>query len=376
MAPVFTKAAVAGYGDEMAATVDRVLRGWRHGTADVSHLAMELALHVAMKSLYGIDPGAEAAEIGRLSKELLEGIFSMGVMLFPIAVPGSPYARWMNECVGYERLLRRLVEGRRARHDDRRDVLSTLLRARDEDGSQLGEDDLVAHAAVLLTASHETTANTIAWTLLLLAAHPRVYEDLSDELSSVLHGAAPTAEDLARLHLLDRVVKERQRLLPASAILFFRAAQEPFALGGYDLPAGARLLTSPFIAHRSADLYPAPGRFDPARWERIDPSAYEYLPFGAGPRLCIGAQFAAQAVRIALAVILSRFRFETVAGARVDRAVRGSPWARRTASPCASRRPVAGSPPRPRCAATCTRSWTASRPDQPTASAVAAESDV
>ena len=323
MAPIFTKSAVAGYQPEIAATVERVVGTWRMGTADVSHLAMELALHVAMKSLYGIDPGQEAAEIGRLSKAFLEGVLSMGVMLFPVAVPGSPYARWMNDCASYERLLRRLVAERRARPDDRRDVLSTLIRARDEDGSQLTEDDLVAHAAVLLTASHETSANTIAWTLLLLAAHPRVYADLADELSAELRGAAPQVEQLARLPLLDRVVKESQRLLPASCILFFRAAQEPFALGGYDLPAGTRLLTSPFIAHRDPGAYPAPGRFDPSRWERIEPSPYEYLPFGAGPRLCIGAQFAAQAVRIALAVILSRFRFEMIPGARVDRAVRG-----------------------------------------------------
>jgi cytochrome P450 len=323
MAPVFSKAAVEGYGAEMAATVERAVAEWQPGTADVARLSMELALRVAMKSLYGIDPGAEATEIGRLSKAFLEGILSMGVMLFPFAVPGSPYTRWLNDCVAYQRLLRRVIAERRARPDDRKDVLSTLLRARDEDGSQLGEDDLVSHAAVLLTASHETSANTIAWTLLLLAAHPRVYADLCDELSSVLRGAAPAASDLARLPLLDRVVKESQRLLPATAILFFRAAQDPFALGGYDLPAGTRLLTSPYVAHRSPDLYPAPARFDPSRWERLDPSAYEYLPFGAGPRLCIGAQFAAQEVRIALAVILSRFRFEMVPGARVDRAVRG-----------------------------------------------------
>ena len=323
MQPVLGRSAVVGYQPEMAATVERVVGSWLPGTTDVTQLAMELALNVAMKSLYGIDPGAEAAEIGRLSKAFLEGILSMGVMLFPVAVPGSPYSRWMKDGASYERLLRRLVADRRAHPDDRRDVLSTLIRARDEDGSGLGEDDLVAHAAVLLTASHETTANTIAWTLLLLAAHPRVYADLSDELSAALHGAAPTVDDLARLPLLDRVVKESQRLLPATCIFFFRAAQEPFALGGYDLPAGTRLLASPFVAHRSPDLYPHPARFDPSRWERLEPSAYEYLPFGAGPRLCVGAQFAAQAVRIALAVALSRFRFEMVPGARVDRAVRG-----------------------------------------------------
>jgi cytochrome P450 len=323
MQPVFSKAAVAGYGPEMAATVERVLATWRPGQADVAQLCMELALHVAMKSLFGIDPGAEAAEIGRLSKAFLEGVLSMGVLLLPVGLPGSPYARWMRDCTAYRQLLARLVAERRARPDDRRDVLSTLIRARDEDGSQLGEEELVAHAAVLLTASHETSANTLAWTLMLLAAHPQTYADLADEVTATLRGAPPTVEQLAEMPLLDRVVKESQRLLPASAILFFRAAQQPFAMGGHELPAGTRLLTSPFVAHRDPAVFPEPRRFAPERWERLEPSTYEYLPFGAGPRLCLGAQFAAQAVRIALAAMLSRFRFELVAGARIDHLVRG-----------------------------------------------------
>jgi cytochrome P450 len=323
MQPVFAKGAVAGYQAEMAATVERVLATWKLGEADVAQQTLELALHVAMKSLFGVDPGSEAAEIGRLSQAFLEGVLSMGVMMFPFAVPGSPYSRWLSECSKYEQLLRKLIAARRARPDGRRDVLSTLIEARDADGTQMEETELVAHAAVLLTASHETTANTLAWTLFLLATRPQLYRDVVDELAATLHGAAPTVDQLAQLPLLDRVVKESQRLLPASCILFFRAAQEAFELGDHRIPAGARLLTSPFIAHRDPDIYPEPQAFKPERWENLDPSTYAYLPFGAGPRLCIGAQFAAQAIRTALAIALQRFRFELPPGTRIDKQVRG-----------------------------------------------------
>jgi cytochrome P450 len=119
------------------------------------------------------------------------------------------------------------------------------------------------------------------------------------------------------------VVKESQRLLPASCILFFREAKEPFEIDGRAMPAGTRLLTSPFIAHRDPEIYADPGRFRPERWETLDPGPYAYLPFGAGPRLCVGATFAAQAIRVALASILQRFRFEVPPGTRVDRHVRG-----------------------------------------------------
>ncbi len=181
----------------------------------------------------------------------------------------------------------------------------------------------MAHAAVLLTASHETSANTIAWTLFLLATHPEIYAAIEDEIAGVLVDKLPSPDDIASLRLLDRVVKESQRLLPASCILFFRRAEAPFTIDGRAMPAGTRLVVSPFIAHRTTATYDDPNRFVPSRWETINPSVYEYMPFGAGPRLCIGAQFAAQAVRIALAVILSRFRVETTPDLRVDRFVRG-----------------------------------------------------
>ncbi|MFO0629878.1 MAG: cytochrome P450 [Polyangiales bacterium] len=321
MMPVFSKGAVASYHDEVVGTIERVLAAWpASGVVDVAAVTLDLALQIALSSLFGVPSGAQAAEIARLSQAFLDGVLSMGVMMFPADLPGTPYRRWIRECQAYEALLRGLVADRRANPQPRRDVLSTLIAARDEDGSQLVETELVAHGAVLLTASHETTANTLAWTLFLLAAHPEVQDAVADSLKGL---GAPSVAQLAGLTLLDQVVKESQRLLPASCILFFREATAPFALDGRELPAGTRLLTSPYVAHRDPTLFPEPQRFRPARWDALEPGPYAFMPFGAGPRLCIGAQFATQAVRLALAAILQRYRFDIAPGCRVDRHVRG-----------------------------------------------------
>src|SRR5581483_9777861 len=132
----------------------------------------------------------------------------------------------------------------------RRDVLSLLIAARDEDGSSMTEEELVGQAAVLFIAGHETTANTLAWTLFLLAQHPGVLLDLESELDAVLKGAPPSVEQLKALPLLDRVIKESQRIFPASAILFFRRAQAEVELGGTKFPAKSTFLLSSLLTHR------------------------------------------------------------------------------------------------------------------------------
>jgi cytochrome P450 len=142
-------------------------------------------------------------------------------------------------------------------------------------------------------------------------------------LRGVLGGAPPTVDRLKDLPRLDRVVKESMRLLPATAFLFFRRATEAFTLDGHAFPAGPIFILSALCTHRLPALYAEPRRFLPDRWESLSPSTYEYMPFGAGPRTCIGATFANQAIRLMLATMLQRFRFAMVPGAKVSRKVQG-----------------------------------------------------
>lgn len=133
----------------------------------------------------------------------------------------------------------------------------------------------------------------------------------------MLRGSAPTVEQLGRMPLLERVIKESMRLLPTAAI-GSRVSTGPFELGPYHFPRRTFVNFSQYLTHRLPELYPEPQRFKPERWETIDPSPYEYLPFGAGPRMCIGATFAMTELRIVLAMLLQRFRLAVVPGAQID----------------------------------------------------------
>jgi cytochrome P450 len=150
-----------------------------------------------------------------------------------------------------------------------------------------------------------------------LSQHPDVARDLEDELETVLRGSAPLVDDLARLPLLDAIVKESLRILPP--VPFHpRIVAEDTVLLGHRLPAGSEIFLSIFHMHHDPAVFPEPNRFLPRRWETIKPSVYEYNPFSAGPRMCIGASFATMEIKLILAILLQRFRLEMPDRARVD----------------------------------------------------------
>lgn len=325
MMPVFSRAGVERYAPEMVALTESFLRRLHAGaTVDAAAEMIELTLHIAMKCLFGLDLGSEAEALGRLGLGYLTGLTSPAAMFFPFRLPGTPYRRFLDVSDELELRVRALIAARRAQPAGKDDVLSILIRARDdESGAGLTDGELVGHAAVLFIAGHETTAFTLSWTLFLLAQHPEVMRELVEELDAVLADAPVTVDQLAALPRLDRVVKESMRLLPATAFLFFRRAVEPFSLGGHALPAGAITMHSALVTHRLPDLYPEPRRFLPDRWKDLTPAPYAYLPFGAGPRTCIGATFAAQVVRLVLATTLRRFGLALAPGADISRKVQG-----------------------------------------------------
>jgi len=145
-----------------------------------------------------------------------------------------------------------------------------------------------------------------------------------EELDAVLGGAPPSPEDLARLPLLDGVVNESMRLLPAIVHLLFKRPDAPIQLGEHRLPAGATIILSPLITHRDPAVFPDPLGFDPLRWQGPAPGPYAWMPFGAGPRTCVGASLSSYILRVQLAMILQRVRPELVAGTRVDLMVRAA----------------------------------------------------
>ncbi len=319
MQPAFHRKQIESYSDDMVAIAQDTLDRWHPGgTVDVAHAMQQLTLCVAGKTLFGLDLRDSAEGMGRLIKRMLERpFFAPSVMLFPFDLPGTPFHRMMANAARLENELLALIARKRMDASAQPDVLAALIRARDDDGTGMTDVELLGQTTTLLIAGHETSSNALTWTLFLLSQHPEVQADLVDELESVLHGDAPAVEQLRSLPLLERVVKESMRLIPPGA-LTSRVATAPFAIGPYELPKDAIVTISQYLTHRLPDLYPEPRRFQPQRWEHIDPSPYEYLPFGAGPRMCIGASFAMMEIKIVLAMLLQRYRLQPVPGTRVD----------------------------------------------------------
>lgn len=318
MMPSFHRQQVNSYHAAMVAQIERVLDQWRPGdTRDMAHEMQELTLGVALKTLFSLDPSPEARRLGQLFKQSLEISFSPMEMAIPLDLPGTGRFRLLRLAEQIEGYVRRLIAQRRALGAGQNDVLATLIAARDEAGQALTDDELVGQTYTLFAAGHETSSNALTWALFFLEQHPAVLAALHDELADTLHGDAPGLEQLGRLPLLDRVVKETLRLMPPAAVLV-RTSNAPFRLGGYELPTGTTVFMSPFITHRLPEHWEAPQAFAPQRWERIDPSLYTYLPFGAGPRMCIGTSFALMEIKLALAMIVQRFRLALPARARVD----------------------------------------------------------
>ncbi len=318
--PAFHKSRLEAYRDDMVGLVSEMLDGWRPGQAcDLSAEMTRLTLRVATKTLFGADAGESGVQIAHWMQDWLLTMFSLGILL-PWDLPGLPYHRWLNRTHQIDAAMSELVRRKRAQDNGGADMLSMLLAARDEDGSQLTDDEIIGHAGVIFAAGHETSANALTWTLLLLSQHPQVASNLLEELTAELHGDAPTTEQLTRLPLLDAVVKESLRVLPPVP-MHPRFISEPVELGGYDLPAFTEIFLSIYSLHHDPALFPDPQSFLPSRWASIKPSTFEYNPFSAGPRMCIGAAFATMEIKLALAMILQRFRITPVARRPINRRV-------------------------------------------------------
>jgi len=213
----------------------------------------------------------------------------------PSWVPTRRNLREKRAMTRIETLLRSLIEERRTSGEQKSDLLSALLAAVDEEsGKGMSNQQLRDEMMTLFLAGHETTAMALAWTWYLLSQHPEVESKLRAELSRVLNGRTPTAADLRQLPYTEMVVRESLRLYPP-ATGFAREPIEDVRIGGYEVPQGSLIAANTYALHRDAQFFPDPERFDPERfaagWQERIPR-YAYLPFGGGPRVCIGNGFA------------------------------------------------------------------------------------
>jgi cytochrome P450 len=319
--PAFHRDRLAYHTSLMVDHISHQLGTWKPGeTRDIYTEMKRIALGCVAKPLFSADIAADAGIVERGLETLLAGFVSLLGKMFPLPLsfPTPLNLRVKRALRSLDEVIYRYIQERRSQGGEREDLLALLLRASGEEGS-LSDQEVRDQAMTLLVAGYETTAIGLTWTWYLLSRHPRVEERVAAEVREVLGDRLPGEEDLPRLSFTARVMQESLRLYPPSYLLG-REAISDCTLGGYEVPAGQTLWVSQWLMHRDGRYFDRPNEFDPDRWAdgllaRLP--KFAYLPFGGGPRICIGAALAQTEILLVTALIAQRFRFSSPAGGTI-----------------------------------------------------------
>jgi cytochrome P450 len=322
--PAFHANRIASYAGVMVDyTLDR-MAGWRPGAVlDIDDVMMRLTMDIVSKTLFDAEVSSQANEVGEAIntlQALTVEDFKAGYML-PVWVPTRRNRQIRRATRSVDVTVNQFIRDRRESGEDKGDLLSMLLMAQDEDdGSVMTDRQVRDEAATLFAAGHETTSNALTWTWYLLSQNPHVERKLHDELDRVLGGRPPALADLKDLSYTEMVVKEALRLYPPAWVLMNRISFEPIQLNGFRIDPGDWIWVCPYITHRNPGYFADPERFDPERFapqRESELPRYSYIPFGGGPRVCIGNSFAMMEARLVLATIAQKYRLEMVPGQQV-----------------------------------------------------------
>jgi len=324
--PAFHRARVSAYAATMAEYAEQMAATWRSGEErDIHEEMMQLALRIVGKTLFDAEVTRDAKEVGETLDLLLHLAANFGrTILVPLWLPTPRNIRAKLGIKRLEKVIYRIIAERRASGPDGMgidtgDLLSILLQAQDEDGTHMNDRQLRDETITLFLAGHETTANTLSWTWMLLAQNPAVEKKFHDELDGVLGGRAPTVDDLPKLAYLNHVLTESLRLYP-TAWGMARLAAEEHEIAGYPMHVGYGVAFAQWVVHRDARWFDAPLEFRPERWENglvKQLPRFAYFPFGGGPRQCIGNTFALMEASVVLATIGRKYRFALLPGHKV-----------------------------------------------------------
>ncbi len=325
--PAFHRERLAGYAAMMGQYAARTRDRWRGGeTLDISDEMMRLTLAVVGKTLFSADVEADATEIGAALTSVLH-MFDM--LMLPFSeyfekLPLPAVRRFEKGRDTLDGIIYRIIAERRASGEDKGDLLSMLLLARDEeaagDASGMTDKQIRDEALTLFLAGHETTANALTWSWYLLSQNPECEARLQAEVDRALEGRTPGFDDFPNLRYTEMVFAEAMRLYPP-AWGIGRMNTEAFEIGGIEVPAKSICLMSPYVMHRNPNYYPDPERFDPERWTpeaRQARPKFAYFPFGGGARVCIGERFAWLEGVLILATLAQRWKLRLQPGHPVD----------------------------------------------------------
>jgi cytochrome P450 family 135 len=309
MLPPFHGERMSVYGDLIGEITDEEIDRWPVGEPFSAHTSMQrITLRVILRAVLGIEDATRRAELEHLLPKLLNSPALLWPILQRDMGARSPWRRFVALRERVDRMLFEEIARKRSDPDlaEHADILSMLLQARDEHGEAMTDEELRDQLITLLLAGHETTAAGLAWMFERTVRTPSVHERLR----------AAVADDDERY--LECFIKEGLRLRPVVP-LAARLVNEPFALGGYTVPAGTLLTCSILLTHSRPDLYPDPEAFRPERFMEGAPDTYSWIPFGGGVRRCIGAAFATFEMKIILRRVFARCALEAPNGAKPER---------------------------------------------------------
>jgi cytochrome P450 len=353
MSPVFQRVKIDAFAESMVECAEHAIARWEDGSQlDIARETTRIAMNVAGRTLFGMDTTDDADVIGHAltvalnwanwavraapvmlqmelrlalmggadrSSALAQSLHALAARLEqPIMWPTKRNREMQSAIAVLDERVQRMIDQRRADDSARNDLLSHLLHARDDDGSEMSDKQMRDEILTLFIAGHETTATGLAWALYSLARDRQLYAQARATVDA-LGDRRPTLADVDSLEFLGRVFKESLRLYPP-VYLMARIATADTSLAGHDIPKHTIILVSPYALHRRADLWPDPCRFDPDRFSAANAARQPqdaFIPFGDGPRICIGAHFAQLEAPLVLARLFQRADFTLASDAPV-----------------------------------------------------------
>jgi cytochrome P450 len=325
--PGFSSKRMEGYCELMRKSTEsaiNALAGKPEATIEFEHWAHQLAMDVILQTLFSRSNVAvrdhAIAAVATLSHVGMSEVF------WPMSAPDwMPHKRTKREAKKVlDTLIRSNIDLRNGQETGN-DVLAMLLSARDEtgDGAGLSVEEVRDHCMTIFLAGHETTALALTWWVWLMALHPEAMESAQREIDTVLTGDRIRYADLPNLRYLEWTLKEAMRLYPPAPALLSRRALREISLGAWTIPKRAMVRITPWVVHRDARWFSEPTQFRPERFDDATPliHRHSYLPFGTGPRVCLGSQFAMTEMKFIAASLLRNFTFRTQASPRPKLAV-------------------------------------------------------
>lgn len=319
LAPPLHGDRMRAYGQSIREITQQVSDEWKiNKPFNIRASMQEIALRVILRVVFGLDEGQRFQELRQLLTSLLDFMGSplMSAVFFFRFVQRdlgawSPWGRVVRLMQQIDELIYALIAERRAEsNQNRQDILSLLMSAHYDDGQPMTDQELHDELMTLLVAGHETTASALTWVFYWVDNLPEVRDKLQRELNSFSESLDPSV--ITKLPYLTAVCQETLRIYPIVMTAFFRIVKSPMEIMGYNLPVGAIIIPSIYLAHHREEVYPQPKQFKPERFLEKQFSPYEYLPFGGGNRRCIGMAFAQYEMKLVLATIMSRFQVSLI----------------------------------------------------------------